>query len=288
MLENISKAMWMNSPVRRGIKRAMLNAGTAMFGDQNGRVMLPVVKGPAKGLWFYLDLKTRMETSYFLGKYDAAILQRLEHICRKGWTIWDCGTYLGFYTAFFARLVGPDGMIVAFEPDSRNLSRTRENCALNHLENVRFINAAIGPASAEVEFVLSDNTNSHLPGTWIGATPADYKRIERRDEVIRVRCMSLDDAFQDAQIPRPGLVNLVKLDIEGAEKHALPHAHELARNGRPLIVLELHNPDCDRAAWDFAHETGYSLFSLDTGQRLKNRDDVHGTLLCSPGISNPW
>jgi FkbM family methyltransferase len=266
--------------LRSAFKKVVTESVTQTFGDAQGMVTLRVLKGPARGLHLRLDLIGRQETAYWLGKYEIDILRRLQRLCRPGWTVWDCGTYLGFYTAFFARLVGPGGVVVAFEPDPNNLDRTRANAALNRLENVRFVHAAIGPPVHEAEFVLSGNTNSHLPGCWVGATRNRYSAIEKVTEIVKVPCLSLDDAFYDPDIPRP---DLVKLDIEGSESTALQFAHRLAREGAPMILLELHNPECDAAAWDFSRAVDYTLETME-GRPLRRREEVCGTILCRPRL----
>ncbi len=252
---------------------------TRLFGDEQSLIRLITLRGPARGLRFKLDLVKRIESAYWLGYYDLKILQALSNIVQPGWTVWDCGVYIGFYTAFFARSVGPSGHVAAFEPDPRNLGRAKANIELNHFENVQFVQAAIGVSSQEVDFLLSDNSNSHLPDVYVGKSISEYKHRERVDGTIKVRCISLDEAFDDATIPHP---NLIKLDIEGAEKEALHHLKRLVHSQHPIIVLELHNPDCDLAAWNFATQEGYSLRSMDTGSSVKNREDVQGTLLCLP------
>jgi FkbM family methyltransferase len=192
--------------------------------------------------------------------------------------IWDCGIYLGFYTAFFARLTGPSGRVVAFEPDPNNLVRTRANVALNSLHNVDFVHAAIGAPASEATFILSANSNSHLPGTYVGADTNSYASIEQQATTIQVRCLGLDQAIASEHIRPP---QLIKIDIEGAELEALSYMHELVQQYRPLIVLELHNPQCDAAAWEFAQRENYTLTSLETGEIIRRQEDVHGTLLCS-------
>jgi len=249
------------------------------MGDQRGLVLLPTLKGPARGLRFALDLQTRIESAYFYGSYDLAITRRLGKICQKGWTIWDCGIYLGYYTCLFARLVGPTGQVVGFEPDPRNLLRAKENSKINGFSNIKYVQVAIGGTSGEIDFILSDNTNSHIPGVYVGSTVKDYQKIERQDFFTRVRCMTLDEAYLQKDIPHP---DLIKIDIEGAEKEALQQIQRLTCEKKPLIVLELHNPECDAAAWEFAQRVGYALRSLETGHTITKASDVRGTLLCSP------
>jgi hypothetical protein len=91
--------------------------------------------------------------------------------------------------------------------------------------------------------------------------------------------MSLDQALLEKGLAKP---NLIKMDIEGAEKDALRHAEHMFHRVRPLLVLELHNPECDRSAWDFSCRFRYELRSLDTGAIFTNPEDVRGTLLCKP------
>jgi len=264
---------------RRIIRNLTYRGITAVLGDKDGLVNLATLRGPAKGLRFKLDLVKAIESHYWFGIYDLEILRYLTRLIKPGWTIWDCGTYVGYYTVIFSKLAGQTGKVVAFEPDPHNLERTKANVALNGLNNVQFVHAAIGAPIGITDFVVSGNTNSHLPGGYTGKDYQQYAPIERHNETIQVRCMSLDEAYASPQIPSP---SLVKLDIEGAEKEALNHLQHLAQICRPLIVLELHNPECDAAAWEFAVRENYTLRSLNTGSVIQNRDDVNGTLLCFP------
>jgi len=265
--------------IRRALRDQAYRLLTATLGDAEGYVTLATLRGPARGLCFRLDLQGQVESGYWLGYYDLHVLQALTRICRPGWTIWDCGIHLGYYTASFARLVGPMGKVVAIEPDPNNLRRAQANTRLNRLHNVTFAPVAIGGPCGEVDFVVSANTNSHLPGMYVGASAAEYRAREQAKTLIRVRCISLDEAYTTEGLAAP---DLVKLDIEGAEAEGLQHVAALAEDRRPLIILELHNPECDAAAWQFAQRYTYSLQSLNTGQLISRAEDVGGTLLCAP------
>lgn len=263
------------------IKKAVARAITALFGDDQGYAVVPVLSGPARGLRLKLNLINRLEFAYLLGKYDRDILARLTTLIQPGWTVWDCGIYLGFYTVFFARVVGHAGRVVAFEPDPQNLERSKAAAKLNGLQNVEFLPVAVGAPYGEVDFLISDDTNSHLPGVWVGAAKADYESMRKTttERVIRVQSWSLDQALEDKKIPRP---DLIKIDIEGAELIALEHLQRITQLARPLILLELHNPLCDAAAWKFAQSHGYSLERIEDGAAISSQADVKGTLLCRP------
>lgn len=265
--------------IRTTLKDGLYRLVTTIYGDANGMVTLPVLAGPNRGLRIRADIVHRKDV-YFLGKYDRQILRHLSSIVQTGWTVWDCGTYIGFYTLFFARSVGPKGRVVAIEPDQRNLQRTRENISLNGLTNVEFVNAAVGAPLGEVDFLLDDHTNSHLPGSYVGNCDSQIICASKDQQLPKVRivCMSLDQAFYFKNLPKP---NLIKIDIEGAEKDALSHLKRLVAEVKPQIVLELHNPECDKAAWKFSKETGYRLWSMDTGEAVTDEEQVRGTLLCT-------
>lgn len=267
--------------LRMLLKDTAYKALTSLKGDAEGFVRLPVLRGPAKGLQFEFDLVRRHEGAYFMGKYDPELLKTLRSVVRPGWTIWDVGTYLGFYSVFFNQLVGPTGKVACIEPDPRKLERTRRNLKLNGFQNCYHLPVAIGAPLGEVEFLLSDESNSHLPGTYVGERHLKkiWQERDARKKSIRIPCISLDQAYFERHLPAP---NLVKLDIEGAELHALKHGDRLFREVRPLLLLELHNPDCDAEAWAFSQRLGYVLQRADDRQVLRRAEDVRGTLLCLP------
>jgi FkbM family methyltransferase len=265
--------------LRQAAKNLVLDAVTSVFGDKSGKVTLPVLAGPGRGLRFSFDLSRRIEAAYVTGRYDVAQVRTIARFARPGMVVWDVGTYLGFYTALASRLVGPSGRVVAFEPDPENLARARHNATLNSLRNVDFIQAAIGEPVGTITLVKTANTNSHIDGAFVGNSRADYStRAPRESDTLTVRCMSLDEAYFDPAIPNP---DFIKLDIEGAEQFALKHADRLSKELGPVIMLELHNPECDRAAWEFSQRTGYRLYSLEANEYFTRADEVHGTVLCT-------
>jgi FkbM family methyltransferase len=265
--------------LRQAAKNLVLDAVTSVFGDESGKVTLPVLAGPGRGLRFSFDLSRRIEAAYVTGRYDVAQVRTIARFAKPGMVVWDVGTYLGFYAAVASRLVGPGGRVIAFEPDPENLARAKHNAKLNKLENVEFIQAAIGEPVGSIALVKTANTNSHIDGAFVGSSRRDYStRRPGTSETVTVRCMSLDQAYLDPSIPNP---DFIKLDIEGAEQFALRHADRMSSELSPVIMLELHNPECDRAAWDFAQRTGYRLFSLETNQYFTRAGQVHGTVLCT-------
>lgn len=247
----------------RPLKRQYFKTLTTLFGDHEGLVAVTPKLGPARGLSLHLNLASGLEDGYYTGEYDHGIANRLSRLIEPDMVVWEFGVFVGYYTVMFAKWVGPAGKVIAFEPNPDNRARAEKNIAANKFPNVRFMPYAIGAPIGETDFVVNSNTNSHLPGVYVGSNLDDYERnVEKRERVMRVRCASPDDLLAEGDIPPP---NFIKIDIEGAELLALPHMRRVCNQAKPAICLELHNPECDRAAWEFAAEVGYHIASLDTG-----------------------
>jgi FkbM family methyltransferase len=266
----------MKSAVRTAARQLLFGPLTMLCGDERRRVRVPVLRGAARGLWLELDLLGGGENAYWMGRYDARILRLLAALCRPAWTVWDVGACIGFYSAFFARLVGPAGRVVAFEPHGDNLRRTKVNTALNQCRNVTLMNVAVGAPLERVDFVVSGATTSHVRGAYVGPTAT---AATCAGGSISVQCVSLDGALEQYGLPAP---DLVKMDIEGAEAGALQHCVGLAERIRPIMLLELHNPECDAEAWRFARRFDYSITSAASGRVIERCADVSGTVLLQP------
>src|SRR5690242_20385110 len=76
---------------------------------------MKVRSGPAQGAVLVLDV--RQNGAYWLGTYDDWILShiRIQDWLPQGGIAWDCGAYIGYYSAIFRRVVGDHGKVIAFE-----------------------------------------------------------------------------------------------------------------------------------------------------------------------------
>lgn len=254
------------------LKKIFYRILSSILGDGE-TVVLPILRGAAKGINMKLNLQK--DSAYIFGKYDAQIIHNLKKLVKPGWVLWDIGIYIGFYSLFFSKLTGKEGKVIAFEPDLVNLDKAQENIQLNKLENVQFVNAAISDQNGQIDFIISGNTNSHLPGGYIGADLVDYQKQEIIQNIVKVDTITLDDAA--AKYGRP---DLVKIDIEGFELYALDHAEKLASSYRPIFLIESHNPQTDRKIFDFSRKYNYKLIDADSWEELDQPGN--GTFFCLP------
>jgi FkbM family methyltransferase len=144
----------------------------------------------------------------------------LAHNLFPGAVAVDAGANVGVYSEFLARCVGPAGVVHSFEPDPTNFSRLR--AALSHFPNVRLNQMAVSDKTGAALLYLSDHLNvDHR------VYPTDGK-----SRPLRIESISLDDYF-----PSGDRVDLIKLDIQGYESHALRGAERVLRDNQGIKLL---------------------------------------------------
>lgn len=142
-----------------------------------------------------------------------------------GDTVLDIGANIGYYTLLFARLVGPQGRVFAFEPDPRNFALLKLNVRQNGYTNVTLVPKAVAAKAGHVRLYRSqENRGDHRI----------YDSNENR-ESVDVETMVLDEYFADD----PGRIDFVKMDIQGAEASAMEGMQNiLTRNRQVRIATE--------------------------------------------------
>jgi FkbM family methyltransferase len=152
---------------------------------------------------------------------DRAERRLLKSILSAGAVVVDAGANIGVYSQFISRCVGPTGAVHCFEPSPENFSRLQ--AATRKLANVRLSQAAVGECSGSSKLYLSDRLNvDHR--TY--PTEGDSRRA------VEVDIIALDDYFRAGQ-----RVDLIKMDIQGYELHALRGANRVLADNPPAKLL---------------------------------------------------
>jgi FkbM family methyltransferase len=169
--------------------------------------------------------------------YEPEIAEVFNRAIQPGDTVFDVGANVGIFSILAARLVGPDGCVVGFEPAADNLERFAVNLALNDLKNVIVVDQPAGDRITSVTFYLnSDNDGGHSlwdPGNhpWHPLSRTNFQPVVMTATTI------------DAEVARRSLAppRLIKIDAEGAEHLVLAGAVELLREYEiPYIIAELN------------------------------------------------
>ena len=183
------------------------------------------------------------------GHYEPAVCRAIEQTVRSGWTAVDIGAHLGYLTLLLAKCVQSSGRVFAFEPLSENLQVLRENVALNGYENVHIEDMAVTNVSGTIDL-------------YDGPTTSQATVLATQDGIGHtVEACSLDDYFESRGFPK---VDLVKVDVEGAEGLVIRGMTKVLTRSRPTMLIELHG-EAARPAVTALAQVGYQLLILTEG-----------------------
>jgi len=172
---------------------------------------------------------------------------------QPGMTFVDVGANQGFYTILASKLVGTDGLVVAFEPASTESRKLRWNLHINSCRNVRLEEAAVGSFEGNCDFHMC---LAHQGSFSSIRHPASD--VTSKTQLVHVPITTLD-ACASRFLRRQ--VDLVKIDVEGGELDVLRGAKQMFSSTRPLVMCEVE--DRRTETWGYrAVEIIYSLRSV--------------------------
>ena len=213
-----------------------------------------VAAGPLTGISLQLDLQ--VEKDLWLGTYETALLEAVDHFARAGSTVYDVGANIGYVSLALAKAVREEGRVVAFEPLPANLARLRSNLALNSEgKRVQVVEAAVGAHTAQAPFLV------HASG-GMGKLEASKGRNAEYEQAFSVEVIALDDWIRERAETAP---SLVKIDVEGGEGAVLEGMAHMLVSARPTVLIELHGPEAADAVHNALSSAGYTLREMRTG-----------------------
>ena len=182
-------------------------------------------------------------------------LAYLEKVLSPGKTFVDVGASFGIYTVAGSRMVGETGRVLAFEPSVQSFPILKKNIEMNSLRNVTAFRVA-----------LSDKGG----GAWLYHAPDPSGNSLGRDPSFdgageEVMTESLDHALQRASVDR---VDVIKMDVQGAEELVLRGASKVVKSMRPVIIFEVYPKGSayldisPNGARDMLESLGYEFFRV--------------------------
>ena len=190
-------------------------------------------------------------------RVDQLTYYTLQSLLKEDSCCIDIGAHKGEITKMFLQLA-PKGNHIAIEPLVECVEHLATTFAAN--PNVTVLPFAVAESSGKRDFIAvrrSPGFSGFADRKFSGGDP----ELERRT----VETVRLDDVID------PGArVNLIKLDIEGAELQALKGAERILRTSHPTLLIEFQRssvPYFEHTPYDmftFLSDHGYSIWSLDS------------------------
>jgi FkbM family methyltransferase len=179
-----------------------------------------------------LDLANIIHRQIFMGCFGRGMTVWTRTLLPRGGTFLDVGAHIGYFSLLAAHCAGPEGHVYAVEPNPAAFASLEEHLASNQIKSV---------AAHRIALAESDGTLTlYVPPA--GAN-LDYNvtTMPRPDWTsVDVPCRRLDDCLDAWHVER---IDVMKMDVEGAEPRVLAGAAEHLRRGlvRHLIV-EVNGP----------------------------------------------
>ncbi len=178
-----------------------------------------------KGIQF--ELRPGQHVDYYIylaGAYEKRFLYFIETLLPVARTVLDIGANIGNHALFFSKVFR---QVHAFEPNPEVIARLKRNVARNAAANIQVHEIGLSDRNDRLPFVLEDKTNAGK-GCFVetAADGAAFLSVRVGDEIVEQHGI--------------GDIDLIKLDVEGHELHALRGLAKTIATHQPCVVFEFH------------------------------------------------
>jgi FkbM family methyltransferase len=215
---------------------------------------------------FYLNSFRHKGYWYRGSRREEKSMKLFQDIVQPGMVVAEVGGHIGYISMFFAKLVGPNGMVIVFEPGLNNLNYTRKN--LSSLQNVRL--EEIGLAAQDGTLIFFEESLTGQNNTFA----TDFRGVEINQKSAHVavnvtnrsvKVKTLDNYFSTTT------PDFIKIDVEGFEYQVLLGGLQLMKRKTMWMVEVQSNRE---EIYELLHDHGYVLFNesreiLESPDRLK-------------------
>jgi FkbM family methyltransferase len=186
----------------------------------------------------------------------------------------DIGGHIGYFSLFFASLVGPKGKVFVFEPGENNLAYTRQNLA--NSPNIELVEKAVSDKNGILTFFIEGLTgqNNSLLEDYEGfKANTSEAHIASKYEKVEVTSVTLDTFISEKKVSP----NFIKIDVEGAELLVLKGMDSCLKNVKPILMVELTNEKNE--VLELLQGYGYLIFD-PTGHLFRVEEQADQNTFC--------
>ncbi len=201
---------------------------------------------PDDPFWFRLELLTN--------RHEPETIAQLDRLAAPGMTMLDIGAHVGYYSRRYAKILGNHGRIFAFEPHPRTFATLQYN--VKRLPQVTAVQLALaeqeGTAELHDYLMMSASGSLHYDESMVALQKSQTHDTDIAPRIgqtfsaqtFTVRTTPVDDFLEAQGVEQ---IDLVKMDIEGAEIGALRGMKRTIASSPNLVLIMEYNPQALKA-----------------------------------------
>lgn len=143
------------------------------------------------------------------------------------------GGHIGCHLPIISALVGPSGQIHCFEPNPDTLKFLHMNIRVNNLQNILVHQKAAFSENTKLKFVAYDKGQN---------TGHSHILPQNTDKVANSHCYTVDAVRLDDYLKDLDKIDILHMDIEGAEAEAIYGAQDLIKRSDEILIIQEWSP----------------------------------------------
>ena len=166
------------------------------------------------------------------GAWEGESWQVIRQHLPAGAVFVDVGAHIGYYSLKAAAIVGPEGRVIAVEPNPPTVKELRDNIAASGATAVHVQPVACADAEGTLDLFAAPRANTGQ-SSLSRANAAQEGSVA---EPYHVRARTLDAIVAEEKVAR---VDVIKVDVEGAETLVLKGAGMTLDRFHPVVIVEI-------------------------------------------------
>lgn len=152
---------------------------------------------------------------------------------KDGDVVLDLGANIGYFTLLAAKLAGPKGKVFSFEPEPKNFSYLKKNIEINNYFYASPNQKAVSDQNGKTKlFFCSYDSGHHTINQKSGIDAYSHGR-KVEEQAIEIETVALDSFLSG----KTDHVDVIKMDVEGAEALALSGMDKILKNNQNIKMF---------------------------------------------------
>lgn len=178
---------------------------------------------------------------------ESRIFDYIKQNLNEGNVFVDAGANIGVYSILASSLVGRNGQVVSIEMIPETANRLKKHSKNNNCKNIKMIESALSNIAGEI-------VRAYIPQNKFGMASIEVKHEDKDLMLVEVQTETLNNILSEYNS-----IDLMKMDLEGAEFKALQGASEVL-SGIKCIIFESHTQSSEIVV--LLEKNGFSIRKL--------------------------